>query len=68
MIALGLIFSVIIFFLAEPLAMGLFGKPEAILPFQLIALNNTIQCNCRSNKRNIPGILSDDKYTDNKSI
>ncbi len=38
MIALGLIFSVIIFFLAEPLAMGLFGKPEAILPFQLIAL------------------------------
>jgi stage V sporulation protein B len=38
MIALGLIFSVIIFFLAKPIAVGLFHKPEAILPFQLIAL------------------------------
>ncbi len=38
MTALGLIFSVIIFFLAEPIAVGIFGKPEAILPFQLIAL------------------------------
>jgi stage V sporulation protein B len=38
MIALGLIFSVIIFFLAEPIAVGVFHKPEAILPFQLIAL------------------------------
>lgn len=35
---LGLIFSVAIFLLAEPLAVGLFHKPEAILPFQLIAL------------------------------
>jgi len=38
MIALGLVFSVIIFFLAQPIAVGLFHKPEAILPFQLIAL------------------------------
>jgi len=35
---LGLLFSVIIFVLAEPLAVGLFHKPEAILPFQLVAL------------------------------
>ncbi|MEN6330200.1 MAG: flippase [Methanobacteriaceae archaeon] len=35
---LGLLFSVIIFLLAEPLAVGLFHKPEAILPFQLVAL------------------------------
>lgn len=38
MVALGLIFSVVIFFLAEPLAIGFFGKPEALLPFKLIAL------------------------------
>jgi len=38
MTALGLIFSVIIFFLAQPIAVGIFHKPEAILPFQLIAL------------------------------
>ena len=38
MTALGLIFSVIIFFLAQPIAVGIFYKPEAILPFQLIAL------------------------------
>lgn len=37
-IILGLIFSVIIFLLAEPLAVGLFHKPEAVLPFQLVAL------------------------------
>ncbi len=37
-IILGLLFSVVIFFLAEPLAVGLFHKPEAILPFQLVAL------------------------------
>jgi stage V sporulation protein B len=35
---LGIIFSVIIFFLAEPLALYVFHKPEAILPFQLVAL------------------------------
>jgi stage V sporulation protein B len=35
---LGLFFSVAIFFLAEPLAVGLFHKPEAVLPFQLVAL------------------------------
>lgn len=35
---LGMLFSVIIFVLAEPLAVGLFHKPEAILPFQLVAL------------------------------
>jgi len=34
----GLLFSVLIFLLAEPLAVGLFHKPEAILPFQLVAL------------------------------
>lgn len=38
MIVLGLVFSVVIFFLAKPIAVGLFHKPEAILPFQLIAL------------------------------
>ena len=38
MTAFGLIFSVLIFFLAEPIAVGIFNKPEAILPFQLIAL------------------------------
>ena len=38
MIALGLIFSVVIFILAKPIAIGLFNKPEAIIPFQLIAL------------------------------
>lgn len=38
MIGLGLISSVIIFFLAEPLAIGVFHKPDALLPFQLIAL------------------------------
>jgi len=38
MIALGLIFSVVIFILAKPIALGLFHKPEAIIPFQLIAL------------------------------
>jgi len=37
-IILGLIFSVVIFFLAEPLAIGLFHKPEAVLPFQMVAL------------------------------
>ena len=37
MTALGLIFSVVIFFLAGPIAIGL-HNPEAILPFQLIAL------------------------------
>ena len=34
---LGMLFSVAIFVLAEPLAVGLFHKPEAILPFQLVA-------------------------------
>ncbi len=38
MIALGLIFSVVIFILAKPIAIGVFHKPEAIIPFQLIAL------------------------------
>lgn len=38
MIVLGLIFSVVIFVLAKPIAIGLFNKPEAIIPFQLIAL------------------------------
>ncbi len=38
MIALGLVFSIVIFFLAEPLALGVFHKPEAIIPFKLIAL------------------------------
>ena len=38
MIGLGLLFSVLIFFLAEPLAVGFFHKPEAIFPFQMIAL------------------------------
>jgi stage V sporulation protein B len=38
MIVLGIVFSILIFFLAEPLAIGLFHKPEAVLPFQLIAL------------------------------
>src|SRR5664280_1067374 len=38
MIVFGLIFSVVIFIFAEPLAIGLFHKPEAVLPFQLIAL------------------------------
>jgi stage V sporulation protein B len=38
MIALGLIFSVVIFILAKPIAIGLFNKPEAVIPFQLIAL------------------------------
>ena len=38
MIVLGLVFSVVIFFLAEPIALGFFGKPEAVLPFKLIAL------------------------------
>ena len=38
MIGLGLFFSVLIFFLAEPLAVGFFHKPEAIFPFQMIAL------------------------------
>ncbi|MGI6482208.1 MAG: oligosaccharide flippase family protein [Methanobacterium sp.] len=37
-IILGLIFSVAIFLLAEPLAIGLFHKPEAVLPFQMVAL------------------------------
>jgi stage V sporulation protein B len=35
---LGILFSIAIFFLAEPLAVGVFHKPEAILPFQLVAL------------------------------
>ena len=38
MVALGLIFSVVIFVLAKPIAIGFFNKPEAIIPFQLIAL------------------------------
>ena len=38
MIAMGLIFSVIIFFLAKPIAIGFFNNPEAVVPFQLIAL------------------------------
>lgn len=37
MTGFGLIFSVIIFFLAHPIAVGL-NNPEATLPFQLIAL------------------------------
>lgn len=37
MTAFGLIFSVVIFFLAEPIAVGL-HNPEATVPFQLIAL------------------------------
>ncbi|MEG3224874.1 MAG: polysaccharide biosynthesis protein [Methanobacteriales archaeon Met13] len=35
---LGLLFSVAIFLLAEPLAVGFFNKPEATQPFQLVAL------------------------------
>lgn len=35
---MGFLLSVIIFILAEPLAVGFFHKPEAILPFQMIAL------------------------------
>lgn len=38
MALLGIIFSFVIFFLAEPLAVNVFHKPEAVLPFQLIAL------------------------------
>lgn len=38
MALLGIIFSFVIFILAKPLAIGLFHKPEAVLPFQLIAL------------------------------
>lgn len=38
MALLGIIFSFVIFLLAKPLAIGLFHKPEAVLPFQLIAL------------------------------
>jgi stage V sporulation protein B len=38
MIGLGLLFSILIFFLAEPLAVGFFHKPEAVFPFQMIAL------------------------------
>lgn len=35
---MGFIFSIIIFVLAEPLAVNVFHKPEAIVPFQMIAL------------------------------
>jgi stage V sporulation protein B len=37
-IVFGLFFSLVIFLLAKPLALGLFHKPEATLPFQLVAL------------------------------
>ena len=37
-IVLGLLMSIVIFLLAEPLALGLFHKPEAILPLKLVAL------------------------------
>ncbi len=38
MIIMGIVFGVIMYFIAEPLAIGLFHKPEAVLPFKLIAL------------------------------
>lgn len=38
MILLGFFFSIFIYLLAEPLAVNIFHKPEAILPFQMIAL------------------------------
>lgn len=37
-IVLGLLMSIVIYLLAEPLALGLFHKPEAILPLKLVAL------------------------------
>jgi len=37
-IVLGLLFSLIIFLLADPLAYGYFHKPEAALPLKLVAL------------------------------
>lgn len=37
-IAMGLILSVVIYILAEPLALHLFHNPDAILPFQCVAL------------------------------
>jgi stage V sporulation protein B len=37
-IVLGLLMSLAIFLLAEPLALGFFHKPEAILPLKLVAL------------------------------
>jgi stage V sporulation protein B len=35
---MGFVFSLVIFVLAEPLAVNVFHKPEAIVPFQMIAL------------------------------
>ncbi len=37
-IVLGLFMSIVIYLMAEPLALGLFHKPEAILPLKLVAL------------------------------
>ena len=37
-LTLGLILSFIIYILAEPLALHLFHNPEAVLPFQCVAL------------------------------
>lgn len=37
-IIMGFLLSVVIFILAEPIALGFFHKPEAILPFKAIAL------------------------------
>lgn len=37
-ISLGIILSIVIYILAEPLALYLFHNPEAILPFQCVAL------------------------------
>ncbi|HOI39554.1 MAG TPA: oligosaccharide flippase family protein [Methanobacterium sp.] len=37
-IVLGLLMSLAIFLLAEPLALGFFHKPEALLPLKLVAL------------------------------
>ncbi len=37
-ILMGFLLSIIIFVLAKPLALGVFNKPEAIIPFQAVAL------------------------------
>lgn len=38
MVVLGIIFSIIMYLVAKPLALGVFHKPAAVLPFQIIAL------------------------------
>ena len=68
MIALGLVFSVVIFVLAKPIAIGFFNKLTGYCSLPINCSYNTLQCYCRCFEGYIPGILSDEKYSDNKGF